>query len=231
MANIKSPTAVAATKKQVLLAAVKLFITQGFQNTSVKEISLESGVSANTIFYEMRSKEELLAQIVEGVLDGQFSFVREMIRGKTEDPILFYAAETTFQLHLAESSEAIRELYATAYALPSTSNIIQHTITGKLEQIFKDHLPDLETKDFYELEIASGGIMRSFMARPCDMYFTMERKIKRFLETTFLVYRVSDEKIKEAFEFVQQIDYQSMLDKAEEYLLKYLEENMCHEIN
>lgn len=72
--------------------------------------------------------------------------------------ILFYAAETILQLHMAESNENIRDLYSAAYSLPQTSSIILHMMTGKLEDIFKEHLPDLETKDFYKVEIVSGGI-------------------------------------------------------------------------
>lgn len=81
----------------------------------------------------------------------------------------------------------------------------------------------LETKDFYEIEIASGGIMRGFMTVPCDMYFTMERKVKRFLETTFLVYRVPDEKIKEAVEFVSQFDYPAIAQNTIDSMFTYLE--------
>ena len=43
-------------------------------------------------------------------------------------------------------------------------------------------------------EIASTGMMRSFVAVPCDMYFTVERKIARFLECAFRVYNVSPER-------------------------------------
>ena len=88
----------------------------------------------------------------------------------------------------------MREMYNVSYSLFNSSQKVYDTITNKLEFIFKEHLPNLETKDFYELEIASAGIMRNFMSVPCDIYFTMEHKIRRFLETTFLIYRVDDKK-------------------------------------
>lgn len=91
--------------------------------------------------------------------------------------------------------------------------IIQHTITGKLEEIFKSHFPHLETKDFFELEIASGGIMRGFMTVPCDMYFTTDCKVKRFLETTFKLYDVPQEKIQETVDFVSEFDFEVIAKK------------------
>ena len=124
---------------------------------------------------------------------------------------------------MAESHEHIREMYAVSYSLPETSRIIYNTITHKLEEIFKDHLPDLDTKDFYCLELASGGIMRSFMTVPCDMFFTMDMKIKTFLETTFRVYLVPEDKIAEAITFVSQFDFKTIAQAVIDNMLGFLE--------
>ena len=223
MANVRSVKDIENLRKKVMHAAATLFLTRGFNQTTVQEISAAAGVSPNTIFYEMQSKDEMLVELVMYVLEGQFQATAKMLNGITDDKILFYAAETTLQLHMAESSEYIRELYGAAYSLPKSTEYIQKTITGKLEEIFKEHLPHLETKDFYELEVASGGIMRGFMTIPCNMYFTMERKVRRYLETTLLVFRVPDEKINESITFVSQFDFtkiaadviQSMIEELE----------------
>ena len=60
-------------------------------------------------------------------------------------------------------------------------------------EIFGSYLPDAKENDFYELEIASAGITRGFMARHCDMYFTMERKMRRYLACCFRIYQVPEE--------------------------------------
>ncbi len=210
-------------KTRVLFAASKLFLEKGYTETSLKEISAAADINIGSLINIFKCKEKILCDLVKYVLEEQFKVTAEILKDKTDDKILFYAAETTLQLHMAESSEHIRDLYAAAYSMPGTSDIIQHTITCKLEEIFKEHLPHLETKDFYELEIASGGIMRSFMTVPCDMYFTMERKVRRFLETTFLVYRVSDEKINEAIEFVSRFDYPVLARDVISSMLDFLE--------
>lgn len=82
----------------------------------------------------------------------------------------------------------------TAYTLPSTSAYLYRSTAKRLEGIFGDYLPDAEAKDFYEIEIASTGMMRSFVAVPCDMYFTVERKIARFLECALKLYNVPPER-------------------------------------
>lgn len=223
MANIGTSKKHEEMKKKGLFTAAKLFLEKGYTETSLKEIAAAADINIGSLIHIFKCKENILCDLVKYVLDQQFKATGEFLKGKTEDKILFYAAETTLQLHMAESSEHIRELYAAAYSMPNSSAIIQHTITAKLEEIFKEHLPNLETKDFYELEIASGGIMRGFMTIPCDMYFTMERKVHRFIETTFLVYRVSNEKINEAIEFVSQFDYSVIAQNIIDSMLQSLE--------
>lgn len=93
---------------------------------------------------------------------------------------MLYAVGTAIQLHIAELTEPLRKLYVTAYTLSSTSAYLYRSTAKRLEGIFGDYLPDAEAKDFYEMEIASTGMMRSFVAVPCDVYFTVERKIARF---------------------------------------------------
>lgn len=210
-------------RSKILHAAAKLFLAKGYAESTVKEIAREAGVNLGSLTFAFKSKENILCELVGLVLEGQFESASRLLKGVTEDRILFYAVETVMQLHMAESSEHMREMYSVSYSLPQSSQIIYRTITEKLEYIFKEYLPHLETKDFYEREIASGGIMRGFMTVPCDMYFTMERKVKSFLETTFLVYEVPKEKIAEAIAFVRQFDFEKIAQETIENMLKYLE--------
>lgn len=223
VANYRDPKQTVRIKTKVLYAAAKLFLQKGFAATTVKEIASEAGVSTSTMLYIHESKENILAALVKDILERQFAKTEELLKGVTDDKMLFYAAETTLQLHIVESHEHIRDLYNAAYSMPKTTENIQKTITGKLEYVFKDHLPHLQTKDFFELEVASCGIMRGFMSIPCDMYFTMDRKIRRFLETTFLIYRVSDEKIEQIIEFVSRFDFAKIAEEVINSMFRSLE--------
>lgn len=226
MANIGHGKKYEEMKSNLLFNAAKLFLTAGYTATRLVDISKATGCDNNAVSRVFGDKDGLLAELVAYVLEGQFKATAKFLDGLTEDKILFYAAETTLQLYMAESSEHIRELYVTAYSSPKSSQIIYETITVKLQEIFREHLPQLDEKDFYELELASGGIMRNFLTIPCDRYFTMERKVKRFLETTFLVYEVPKEKIKEAVEFVSRFDYKALAQSTIESMMTFLENNI-----
>ena len=152
-------------RSRILHSAARLFLEKGYHESTTREIARQAGVNVSAMNRLMKSKENILCELVKYVIESQFESTQQLLQGVTDDKILFYAAETTLQLYMAESSEHIRELYAVSYSLSHTTDIIQHTITKKLEIIFGDHLPHLEEKDFFELEIASGGVMRSFMTK------------------------------------------------------------------
>lgn len=223
MANLSRGKNYAATKSRALHVAARSFLARGYHATTLRELAEEAEVAYSSLINIFGNKEGILSELVAFVLEGQFAAAKRMVEGKTEDNILFYAAETTLQLYMAESHEHIREMYAVSYSLPESSRIIYNTITHKLEEIFCEHLPTLETKDFYCLELASGGIMRSFMTVPCDMFFTMEMKVKAFLTATFRVFCVPEEKIAEAVAFVSQFDFPTLAEEVIGNMLTYLE--------
>lgn len=210
-------------RKKTLHAAAKLFLEKGYSNSTTREIAQKAGVNVSAMNRAFKSKDNILCELVQYVLDGQFQFTKNLLAGITDDKILYYAAETTLQLHMAESNEYVRELYAAAYSMPNSSEFIRNAITEWLADFLKEYFPDYETKDFYLMEIASGGIMRGFMTVPCNMWFTMEQKVEAFLKSSFHVFQIPEEKIREAVEFVSQFDYQKFADTIIKDLLERLE--------
>ena len=180
------------TQQKMLRAAVKLFLEKGYEGTTTAEIARAAGMTPSSFFRAFPSKEALLLELDKRMFSGQFALAEQ--HSAAQDPVLLYAVETAIQLHIAELTEPLRELYVTAYTLPSTSAYLYRSTAKRLEGIFGDYLPDAEAKDFYEMEIASAGMMRSFMAVPCDVYFTVERKIARFLECALKLYNVLPER-------------------------------------
>lgn len=196
------------TQQKVLRGAVTLFLENGYTKTTTGEIAKAAGIGQSSFFHVFPSKEALLLELVKRMFSGQFALAGQ--HSGEQDPVLLYAVETALQLHIAELTEPLRELYVTAYTLPSTSAYLYRSTAKRLEGIFGDYLSDAEAKDFYEMEIASAGMMRSFMAVPCDVYFTVERKIARFLECALKLYNVPVERRREVTAAVLQLDLHAM---------------------
>lgn len=210
------------TRTLVLHSATKLFIENGYTNTRIKDIANDSGVGYNEIFRMFIDKDNLLSHLVELVIEHQFDISKKYLKDLSNDNLLLYIFECVLQLHICELNENIREMYAVSYSLPNTSHKIYDYITKKLEGVFQSYLPDYETKDFYELEIATAGIMRGFIINPCNMYFTMRRKINRFIKTTLKIYEVPKEKIDEIIKVVESFDMNSYAEETINTLYEYI---------
>ena len=223
MAETTNHTRGEQVKSKVLHAAAKLFLEKGYTEARMREISTLAGVSYGSMMFIFRSKEDILSELVGFVLDGQFESTKKLLQGKTDDKILFYAAETTLQLYMAESSEHMRELYSLSYSQTASLNVIYEKITLVLADIFKDQYPDYTQGEFYEMELASAGVMRNYMTRPCGIYFTMDRKVRAFIENTFLLYEIPRKRIDEAIKFVEGFDWKTIADGVIKNMLTYLE--------
>ena len=138
MAEIRSDKG--SVKSRVLHAAAKMFLEKGYQSTTMRELAKNADVNYGSLMFAFKNKENILCELVEYVLEGQFESTERLLSGITDDKVLFYAAETTLQLHIAESSEHMREMYNVSYSLPNSSNVIFNKITGKLQEIFCEYI-------------------------------------------------------------------------------------------
>ena len=210
-----------STRDKVLYAAASLFWEKGYEKTAIVDIAARAGVNRGSVLFAIKSKENLLRTLVSHVLESTFSSSASLV-GETGDPVLSYAVESALQLYMAESREEVREMAAVAYTLPTTSELIYRKAAKRLSELFKPYNPDWEERDFYEREIASGSIMRGYMARPCDLYFTMERKMRVFLETTLAIYHVPEEKAGEAMQFLSGFDFEDIAERAMKTMIDVL---------
>ena len=180
------------TRAQVLREAVVLFLEQGYRETTLEQIAACTGRTKSAVLRADPDKEAILYALATHMFGAQFSGARSML-GESADPLLIYGVETALQLHICEFSESLRDLYTAAYTLPSTTEYIYRNTAQNLQQIFGKYLPDAAQSDFYELDLVSAGVMRGLMARKCDMYFTIDKKITLFLRCALKVYDVPAE--------------------------------------
>ena len=87
------------SKSMILHAAAKLFLNQGYSESRIADIAKEAGVSYNEVFRVFGDKEGILCELVGLVVEGQFERVEKLLKGKTDDILLTYAAEATLQLN------------------------------------------------------------------------------------------------------------------------------------
>ena len=206
-----------ARSNKMLLAAIQLFLEQGYEKTTTAQISRAAGMSPTSFFAAFENKEALLLKLTQIMFENQFEKARSF--AENHEPLMVYCLETALQINITELSESLREIYVMAYTLPSTSEYIYRSTAIQIKNIFAAYMPDAEDKDFYEMDIASGSITRGFMAKPCDMYFTLDRKLRRYLDCCLKLYNVPTEKRNSLIEAVLAVDLNSVAAKLIEEIV------------
>ena len=209
------------TKRKILTVCVRLFLEQGYKNTSVSQIVDEAGVARGSYLNLFPTKDKILLDLTETMFGGQFGMARSIADIKLP-PVYAYAVETAIQLTLTELNENLREIYIEAYSLPETSEYIYLHTTAELKQIFSANFQDYSDSDFYEMEIGTAGLMRNYMARKCDIHFPLERKLSRFLTAAMRVYRVPEDELEQTVRFVERLDIRSIAERVMHTLFQTL---------
>lgn len=210
------------SRKKILSACVRLFWVQGFRKTPPKQILQEAGVSAGTFYNLYKSKAGVLMELTDFMFSQQFGIAGKLSAGGAS-PALVYALEASIQLALTELNENLREIYIEVYTQPDILERIRQKTTAELQRIFGPYLPECSASDFYEMDIGTAAIMRGYMERPCDLYFTLERKIECFLRMTLTVYHVPETQISEILQTIAALDIRTIADSVMQRLFTALQ--------
>ena len=67
-------------KKELLKIAYDMFITQGYENTSVDEIIEKAQIAKGTYYYYFESKEQTLEEVIDMMIDGEAKMAEQIIK-------------------------------------------------------------------------------------------------------------------------------------------------------
>ena len=209
-------------KSRILSVCVRLFLQQGYHATTISQIAGEAGISVSSFQNIFRTKDAVLHELIEFMFNGQFGMARE-IAGSGLPPLYVYATETAIQLALTELNENLRDIYMVAYSLPDTAEYLYRQTTAELQRIFGGNFPGYTQQDFYEIEIGTAGLMRSYMAKKCDIHFPLERKVARFLTAALRVFRVPEEEQAQVLRYTAGLDVKAIAEGVMQKLFSMLE--------
>ena len=209
------------TKKRILQACVRLFLENGYHQTTMLQILREAKVSSSSFQNLFHSKDGVLMELVGFMYENQFGMARS-VAGEALPPVYVYAAETALQITLTELNENLREIYLDAYTQERVLDYIQRATAKELYRIFGPYQPELTEQDFYELEFGSAGLMRGYMANPCTEDFTLERKLNKFVTLALRGYKVPEEELQKVLTFLAGLDMRGIAQSVMEELFRRL---------
>lgn len=193
------------TEKRIIASAVKLFLANGYSNTTLKMISNDCGLRTGTIAYHYHTKEDMLFHLIQELME-YHSDVIEGTAEETNDEMFSYAMEIAVQIALCETNKKAWDIYYSAYSHHHTFEHIKNWGAKKNHMLFKDRLPHWSESDFRNIENITSGMELSALTSPCDRYYTLKDKINLTIDSMLKIYEIPKEERERVLEKIENFD-------------------------
>lgn len=227
MAHYRPPEETAYIRWQVISVSVRLFLEQGYSRTTIKDISAAAGISAGTIMKVMKSKEDILAQVIEKLAEFQWNTVRKLV-DEGETPLAALGFELTAMAVMCEESEVARDLYISAYTSDKSLEIIRKNDMARAREVFGQFCPGWTEDHFAEAETLVSGIEYTTL-RVTPSSPPLETRIAGAMDTIFRLYHVPEEQRQRKIRKALDMDYRQFARKVLSDFKDYAEQSTRRE--
>lgn len=154
-------------KKQLIMEkALELFAKQGFEATSVQQITELCGISKGAFYLSFKSKDELILSLIDHFMKQITSDIDYMVKSTNDRQLLYtfyYAVFDSFHKHsdfakllLKEQAQSFNEeLLRKVHYYDS---LMDKTILFMIDRLFKEDIQDTK----YDLLYCIKGLMNSY---------------------------------------------------------------------
>lgn len=122
-------------KKELIKTAYELFLTKGYENTSVDEIIAKAGIAKGTYYYHFESKEQMLEEVINMMIDEGVERAKQVVNSnlKLEEKLVY----TILALRVTPEEQSMQNI------VHAKENIILHKKTN--ERIIDEAVPLLSS--------------------------------------------------------------------------------------
>ena len=193
------------TKLEIIKVATKLYISEGFKNTSFSKIAKILDLSTGNITFYFPSKEHLLAVLVGELFDFQ-NLLMEKAANEGKKSLLAYCLELTSMAAACEEDKAAKDFFITAYTSPLTLELIRRNDTEKTKNIFREFNPEWDEEQWAVMENIVSGIEYATLAAN-EEAIPLPLRIEKTLDSIMTLYNVPEELRKIKIGKVLSMDY------------------------
>lgn len=216
------------TRLQIIQVAAKLFIDEGYTNTSFAKIANMLDLSTGNITFYFKSKEHLLAVLVNELFSFQYNLLEKAANeGKTS--LLAYCFELTTVAAACREDEAIRDFFVSAYSSEITLRLIRENDVEKAKKIFGEYHPEWTDEQWMATENIVSGIEYATIMTS-EETTSLPLQIETALNSIMILYGVPEEMRKIKIKKVFALDYRALgmrvLGEFKDYIDNVNEQNL-----
>ena len=202
-------------KKRIIAKSSKLFITQGYNKTTIRKIAEESGLGRGHLYYYFKKKENILLYIYKRFLEKIYKYI---IDNHTlgSSTLVSYAVSQYLYTNIIVNSEALFRIYIEA----SKVDIIRKEYVNILIDLFNEKVKeseyDFSEKDIYlSVTIGCAGeseLLNRYYEKSINL--NLDEIIKSIIRTRLLLLNIDSDEIKkiidETMKIASKIDIEEM---------------------
>ena len=216
------------TRLQIIQLAARLFIDEGYQNTSIAKLAKILDLSPGNITFYFKSKEHMLAVLVDEQIDFQ-RLMMEQAADEGTSSLLAYCLELAAMAAICEEDAAAKEYFTAAYTSGLTLKLIRKSDTEKTKAVFGNYCPHWTQELWAATEnIASGIEYATIMTKETEIPLPMQ--IERALNSIMLLYDVPEDLRRSKIQKVLSMDYRALgrkiLADFKQYISEVNEQNL-----
>ena len=126
-------------EKNILKISTKLFLDQGYDNTTIRQIAEASGIGRGHLYYYFRKKEDILIHIFKQILNKIYNDVIESSDDKTE-VLLSYAMIQCIFTYTLVFNEKLFRIYLQVYKIENEEKNKMKSIDQIMEELDIDSI-------------------------------------------------------------------------------------------
>ena len=164
-------------RNQILDAATKVFVRQGFQHARMDDIVEESGLSKGTLYWYFKSKEDIINAILRRLFAGALESLESLLEAEgtvSERLVQLTSDRVTGMKRMSSLVPIIFEFYAVAVHQQWVKQFIGEYLKhfrGLLEELIQQ---GIDRGEFYPVNAAETAVSLASMFEGLTIHWLME---------------------------------------------------------
>jgi AcrR family transcriptional regulator len=128
--------------------ARKLFLKQGYENTTIRQILKKTGILTGSLYNLFNNKEDILLFVFKEVTDEIVSMTQELVKN-VKEPFLRFSIATATQIIAAWGNRNVLNLYISCFRSDTVYDFIVRQRTGFMKRNLKESNIEYTDDDIY----------------------------------------------------------------------------------
>ncbi|MGA9109480.1 MAG: TetR/AcrR family transcriptional regulator [Smithella sp.] len=151
-------------KNKIIEVSRRLFVGQGYQKTTIRQIIEEAGINTGTLYHFFRDKEDIFLRGSEQT-DIELVALVESLTKNEKDYVLKYAVYMALEFKMVEKSDKIAELYLESYSSWRMTQMVIPRDMVRNKLYFHEYNKDFTKQDYYLISMALRGMRLMYIAQ------------------------------------------------------------------